>query len=261
MVRFILEAFTLLVLFLAIILIINNNTGSFSLIRFFNWIPDSSIIVMQPEGSTTECPSCSSSGRFTLSPFDNKDLPPTPERKMGIHIPIFVDGERLYSYWLSYRSGNYGVASRGLSAHLSWFELGGTFGASYDSLSFDAFGNTSSRFDSFIVENTCYHLNPPAYLKDTIPISITEEVQPVVCVNSIKPGLSITVTVFFLQKQTPPSPKIYIKEEIELDCKKGGSTTGVINLDANNYNLFKVRNTGRDGNVELDICNVSDLYT
>ena len=211
---------------------------------------------MQPEGSTTECPSCSSSGTFTLRPFDNKELPPTPERKMAIHIPIVVDGNTLYSYWLSYRSGNYGVALKGLSAHLSWFKLGGYFGASYDSLSFDAFGDTSSRMDSFIVENTCYHLNPPAYLKDKIPLASVEEIQPVVCVDSINYGFSITVTVSFLQKQNPPPPKISIKEEIELGCEQGISTTGRINLDANNYNLFKVKNTGKDGNVELGICTV-----
>ena len=84
--------------------IINSNL-CFLVIRFFNWIPDSSIILMQPEGSTTECLSCYSSGTFTLRPFDDKNLSPTPGRKMAIHIPIVAEGNTLYSYWLSYRSG------------------------------------------------------------------------------------------------------------------------------------------------------------
>lgn len=67
---------------------------------------------------------------------------------MGIHIPIGVIGDRrLYSYWLSYRSGNDGDAQNGLSAHLSWFDVGGYFGASYDSMNFDAFGDTDTTTD------------------------------------------------------------------------------------------------------------------
>jgi hypothetical protein len=82
--------------------------------RFWNWIPDSSIILMQPEGSTTECPSCSNSGSFKLYPFDDKDVKPSSSRKMGIHIPVVKAGNRLYSYWLSYRIGNDGDAAHGL---------------------------------------------------------------------------------------------------------------------------------------------------
>ena len=210
---------------------------------------------MQPEGSTTECPSCSSSGTFTLRPFDDKNLPPTPERKMGIHIPIVAKANKLYSYWLSYRSGVDSHAAKGLSMHLTWFNLGGYFGASYDSLNFDAFGDTITRMDSFVVENTCYHLNPPGYLKDETLVP-SEKVQPVVCVDSINEGSSITVTVSFLDKVNPPPPKISIEQEVQLECQLGGSTTGTINLDASNHYLIRVENTGSDGNVELDMCTV-----
>ena len=211
---------------------------------------------MQPEGSTAECPSCSSSGTFTLRPFDDKNLPPTTGRKMSIHIPIVKEGNRLYSYWLSYRSGVDGLAAKGLSMHLTWFDLGGHFGASYDSLSFDAFGNTATRMDSFAIENTCYHLNPPAFLKDQALVP-SEKVQPVVCIDSVNEGSSITVTVSFLDKMNPPSPKVSIEQEVQLDCQVGGSTTGTINLNANNHNLIQVKNTGSDGNVELKMCTTS----
>ena len=213
---------------------------------------------MQPEGSTTECPSCCySSGTFTLRPFDNKILHPTSESKMGIHIPIVKVGNRLYSYWLSYHSGVDGHAAKGLSMHLTWFKLGGHVGAGYDSLNFDAFGDTATRMDSFVVENTCYHLNQPAYLKDQALVP-SEKVQPVVYVDSINEGSSITITVSFLDKMNPPSPKISVEQEVQLDCQIGGSTTGTINLDANNHNMIHVKNTGSDGNVELKMCTVPD---
>ena len=208
---------------------------------------------MQPEGSTAECPSCLSSGTFTLRPFDDKHLPPTSERKMAIHIPIVAEGNKLYSYWLSYCSEVDGHAAKGLSMHLSWFNLGGYFGASYDSLNFDAFGDTVTRMDSFVIENTCYHLNPPAYLNDVALIP-AEQVQPVVCVDSVNEGSSITIMVSFLQNMSPPPPKISMKQEVKLDCKIDGSTTGTINLDANNHSLNQVQNTGNDGNVELNMC-------
>ena len=110
---------------------------------FFNWIPDESIIRMQPEGPTDECPSCLDSGQFTLKSFDDRDVAPSEANKMGIHIPISTNGNTLYSYWLTYRgSGVDGNASEGLSIHLSWFNVGGIFGASYDSMNYDAFGDT-----------------------------------------------------------------------------------------------------------------------
>ena len=110
---------------------------------FFNWIPDEAIILMQPEGSTEECPSCLDSGQFTLKAFDDRDVVPSASNKMGIHIPISTNGNTLYSYWLTYRgAGNDGKAAEGLSVHLSWFNVGGIFGTSYDSMNYDAFGDT-----------------------------------------------------------------------------------------------------------------------
>ena len=110
---------------------------------FFNWIPDESIILIQPEGSTTECPSCSNSGTFILKAFDDRNTAPSQSNKMAIHIPIARNQDTLYSYWLTYRgSGVGGTAAGGLSIHLSWFTLYGIFGASYDSMNYDAFGDT-----------------------------------------------------------------------------------------------------------------------
>ncbi len=209
---------------------------------------------MQPEGSTTDCPTCQSSGTFTLRPFDDKNLPPTSNWKMGIHIPIGVIGDRrLYSYWLSYRSGNDGDAQNGLSVHLSWFDVGGYFGASYDSMNFDAFGDTDTTADSFVIENTCYHLSPPGYLKDNALVH-SEMVQPVVCVDSINPGISITVTVSFLNKENPPSPKVSLDQKIELQCRASGASTGTLTLNANNYNLIHVKDTGDDSDITLQMC-------
>ena len=208
---------------------------------------------MQPEGSTTECPSCASSGIFTLSPFDDKDLPPTSSRKMGIHIPVAKVDNTLYSYWLSYRSGNDGLAQNGLSVHLTWFELGGYFGATYDSMNFDAFGDTDTTLDSFVIEDSCYHIAPPSYLKDRAFIE-SELVQPVVCVNSINPGTSITVTVTFQDKENPPSSQVSIGQNIELKCGSSMTSTGLVTLDASKYNLIHVKGAGYGGEVVLEMC-------
>ena len=227
-----------------------------SVSRFFNWIPDSSIILMQPEGSTNECPSCYNEGTFTLSPFDDKSIPPRSSRKMGIHIPIVVAGNRLYSYWLSYKTGVDGIAQNGLTIHLSWFDVGNYFGASYDSLNFDAFGHSDSTEDSFVIENTCFHLAPPGYLKDRALIAGLL-VQPVVCVDSVNPGTSITVSVSFLDEENPPSPTITFGQEIELQCGLGGSSTGSITLNANTNNVVHVKKTGNGGEVTLMMCTSS----
>jgi len=42
----------------------------------WNWIPDSLIAHMQPEGGTPECPSCLSGGTFFLKAFDNRSISP-----------------------------------------------------------------------------------------------------------------------------------------------------------------------------------------
>ena len=52
---------------------------------FFNWVTDSSVISMQPEGPSISCPTCSSSGKFTLKAFD--DVSESPQSgKMAIHL-------------------------------------------------------------------------------------------------------------------------------------------------------------------------------
>ena len=82
---------------------------------FFNWVDDSSIIHMQPEGPTPECPTCLKSGTFTMKPFDMRSSPESDDI-LGIHIPITTkydstyDSNYVYSYWLSYRSGVDGIA-------------------------------------------------------------------------------------------------------------------------------------------------------
>lgn len=213
---------------------------------FFNWIPDSSIILMQPEGATAECQSCLSSGTFTLRPFDDKNIPPTDSNKMGIHIPISVSGNQVYSYWFSYRSFNE-KPSNGLSVHLAWFNLHGDFGAQYDSLNYDAFGDTETTNDSFVVEGSCYHVAPSIYLKDRVVLEDAEQVQPVVCVKSIDVGSSITVSVSFLDMNDIPEPQVSLDQEIILQCTSGGSSTGLKTLDANKYNMVHVKKTGGDG--------------
>ncbi len=59
---------------------------------YYNWVPDESIIAMQPEGGTSTCPSCLKSGTFTIKAFDPDDWwnSPTSRDKLGIHIPIMA---------------------------------------------------------------------------------------------------------------------------------------------------------------------------
>ena len=215
---------------------------------------------MQPEGPTTECPTCFKEGTFTLRPFDDKTLPPTKSRKMGIHIPIVVAGNRLYSYWLSYKTGVDGVAQNGLTVHLSWFDVGGYFGASYDSLNFDAYGDTDTTQDSFVTENTCFHLSPPGYLKDKALVA-ADLVQPVACVDSVNPGTNIVVSVSFLDKDNPPPAQVAIGQQIELECTRRGSSTGTITFDGKSNNMVHVKDTGNGGEVTLRMCTSSSTVS
>ena len=220
---------------------------------FFNWIPDSSIVHMQPEGSTVDCPQCVSSGTFTLRPFDDKTLIPSENIKMGIHIPITNIGDTVYSYWLSYRGTGYnGAAANGLSVHLSWFNTGGIFGASYDSLNYDAFGDTfDSTSDSFILDNSCYYIFPSAYMKDR-DYDAAMQVQPVVCVDSIDVGNSITVTVQFISESAPPAPPVSFTENT-LSCSNSGADIS-LEINPNEYTFINVTNTGSDGIVNMTLC-------
>lgn len=218
---------------------------------FFNWLPDSSIVHMQPEGATDECPTCVKSGTFTLFAFDDSSKPPSSSKVMGIHIPITVMGSRVYSYWLSYRVGNDAV--KGLSVHVSWFDLGGIFGATYDSMNYDAFGNTDSTADSFVVEDTCYHISPAPYVKDRDILSV-DAVQPVVCVDAINSGSDVTVSVEFLNPSNPPQKQVEVVEDLSLTCSESGSSLSSTIVDGSKYNLIHVTGTGGDGEVSLSMC-------
>jgi len=172
---------------------------------------------------------------------------------MGIHIPIMAIGNTVYSYWLSYRGTGYdGAAAGGLSVHLSWYRLGGIFGATYDSQNYDAIGNTrDTTSDSFVTNNSCYYIFPGGFMKDKDYIS-SIQVQPVVCVNSIDVGNSITVTVDFIDADAPPSPQVS-PVKTTLDCTVSGSFIA-LEADASDYNLIHVQNAGADGIVEMKMC-------
>jgi len=57
---------------------------------FYNWVSDSNIVSMQPEGKTDACPSCVKSGTFTMKAFDDWWNTPGDNDVMGIHIPIMT---------------------------------------------------------------------------------------------------------------------------------------------------------------------------
>jgi hypothetical protein len=111
---------------------------------FFNWIPDKSVVHMQPEGATSHCPHCISQVEdLVLYSFDDRNITPSASIKTAVHIPVTNVHSTMYSYWLSYRGASDNKnAARGLSVHFSWFNLGGIFGASYDSTNYDAYGQT-----------------------------------------------------------------------------------------------------------------------
>jgi len=169
---------------------------------FYGWVPDSSIIHMQPQGSDLNCPSCESEGKYTLYALDGNNA----SQRMGIHIPITREGNTLYSYWLSYRSGNPAVV--GLSVHISWFSnIGsGKFGAEYDSLNYDAFGDTDTNADSFVASGTCYHIAPSIKMLQIDPLAAIAT-QPVVCVEKLSGGESITIKVSFVASNSPDKTK------------------------------------------------------
>ena len=226
---------------------------------FYNWIPDESIIHMQPEGSTSQCPNCVSSGTFTLRPFEDPNLSPTANIKMGIHIPIAVtdNGETLYSYWLSYRGTGYdGAAANGLSVHLTWFYLDGSnYGSQYDSLNYDAFGDTETTNDSFVENGSCYHIFPSAYMTDRAEDNVNA-VQPVVCVDSIDVGNKITVTVEFLDTSSPPSQQI---STVDTTVKCGNTVeASVIELGSSNNSLVKIEGTG---DISTSMCAASGSFS
>eukprot|EP00978_Attheya_sp_CCMP212_P014522 scaffold37028_cov57-Attheya_sp.AAC.13 len=212
---------------------------------FFNWVPSWAIVLMAPEGSTNACPKCQASGKFIIKAFDDVNQPPTPGDVMGIHIPILAKDSTVYSYWLSYRAKN--DALIGLSVHLTWFVMGDTFGSSVDSLNYDAFGNTDTVFDSFVRPGTCYVVTPSLKLME---FKVSNDIQPVLCVDSIKEGENITVSVSFFEPETPPTPQVKIGEQVELECFE--SPVPVITpVDLSTYSMLHLSGTGSNGVVTL----------
>ena len=57
---------------------------------FFNWVSDSNIVSLQPEGQTEECPSCVNSGTFKMKAFDDWTKVPGENDIMGIFIPVMT---------------------------------------------------------------------------------------------------------------------------------------------------------------------------
>ena len=220
---------------------------------FWNWIPDSSIVILQPEGPTERCPDCEIGGTYTIHPFDKPEV--TPEgRIMAIQIPIMaVATGDFYSIWLSYRSGVDGLASGGLGVHAARITLGGLFGGRYRAYSYDAHGSTESVFDSFVLPDTCYVIEPPLLIPEIdFP---AKQVVPQVCVDSLNVGTDITVTVSFLDPnllyQASSRPQ---QPDQEFDCSFDGETSITQSISGESSKLIHVSNTGSDGIIFSDLC-------
>ena len=225
---------------------------------FFNWITKDAVITMNPDGPTSSCNLCVKSiDNVVLKPFDRADIVPSGSNIMAIQIPVLGIGTNIpplstYSYWLSYRS-NYTESREGLSMHLIRFNLRNVFGAIVDSLSFDAVGTTATNKDSFVTNGTCYVMQPPLPLMDIDPASV-DKVQPVVCVNDIAKGESITISVSFLD--TTIAPKIAFEATNPLICKNGGVNFDETTLDftKSKVHLLEFLGSGLDGNITFSIC-------
>lgn len=224
---------------------------------WYNWITDDAVVMMQPEGSSDYCPNCLASVTgLVLKPFDNPSVQPSSSNLMAVHIPILgTTGDRTYSYWLSYRSGNDGLAAIGLSAHIAWFTVSGIMGASFDSWNFDAFGNTPSTFDSFILPGTCYILAPPYNIMQ-VDIGVASLIQPIVCVDSINEEVDITISVSFLNASAPPADKAALVSNSTFGCSTIGTSSGSLELDVSNSGVQMIHytGTGMNGNITLSMC-------
>jgi len=221
---------------------------------FFNWVPDSLILFMQPEGSTVYCRKCVDSiSNFKLKAFDKYLSPPQENDIFGVHIPVFGLGDnKMYSYWLQYRSGNDGDAAIGLSVHISWLYLGGIFGASYDQHNYDAHGDTISTFDSFVLPGTCYVIEPALVLMSIDPFS-SEQVVPKVCVESLNEGSDITISVEFLDPSIVALKNTEFTADDEGFCNFNNYTLDTQISSSSNY-LFQMKGTGIDGEVTVGLC-------
>jgi len=221
---------------------------------FFNWVPESSIIIMQPEGSTNYCPNCVDSvSNLKLKTFDKYLSPPGDSDIFGVHIPVFgLGSNKIYSYWLQYRSGNDGDAAIGLSIHASWFTLGGLFGASYDQHNYDAHGDSVSTFDSFVLPGTCYVIEPALAFMRIDPFS-SEQVVPKVCIKSLNQGSDITISVEFLDPSVVSLKSKEFTADGEGFCNFNNFTLATQMTSNSNY-LFQMKGTGLDGEVTVGLC-------
>ena len=221
---------------------------------FYNWVPDSAVVSMQPEGATKSCPLCKSSGTYNLKAFDSRSSPPVGNDIMGIHIPITTNGNVVYSYWVSYRGENQRAAG-GLSVHLVWYMLGGDFGMTYDSLNYDVYGGSDGMDDSFVTVGTCYHISPAAYMLDRT-LQGVNEVQPVICADSIDFGKSMVATISFLKTSNLPSGLSANVVSKDMSCSES-SELSTLTLDGGKFNLLHYTSTGDDGVVSLTMCPTS----
>jgi len=218
---------------------------------YFGWVPDSSVIRMQPEGSTQWCPECLSEGTFTIKGFDIRDDPPKKNEVVGIMIPITDYGHQVYSYWLQYRTGNDGDASGGLSVHVSYFSFTqGAFGATYKQWNYDVNGDTPTVLDSFITPGKCYVMEPAANVMEMDPHS-ADQVIPKVCVNSLNQMQDITVTVSFLDDSIYSSYNTNSVQEIE--CEKSGTTYNG-DVKSNMEQVYRFTGTGVEGLLGISLC-------
>ena len=231
---------------------------------FYNWVEDSSIVKMQPEGPTPECPLCVSSGTFTLKAFDMRNTSPQSTDLFGVHIPITTTYDTHYgtdyvhSYWISYRSGADGLAAGGVSIHHVWWELYGDFGGYFYGMMYDTSGHTESKLDSFLGDGSCYHVSPSAYMKDRDSDAV-EAVRPIVCVEGINEGIDITVSVSFLDIQNLSPPKIDFVEHTTITCSNVGSQVSKT-VATSSYNLLHVKSSGSTSKLSVAMNGGSTAY-
>jgi hypothetical protein len=223
---------------------------------WFNWIPNESVVLMQPEGPSSYCPKCVASVQnLVLHAFDDRTINPSSDVLTAVHIPITSRNGKMYSYWLSYRGNLNPLAASGLSVHVAWFSFGGLFGAEFNSLNYDAFGDTETLDDSFVTPGTCFVVTPPGIMMDIDPAS-TEAIQPIACVSNVLKGQSITISVSFLNQNSPPVSNIKLSTDQYMECSTGGSSSGSMSLtiQPGNVHMLRYNSTGSNGKVQLSFC-------
>jgi hypothetical protein len=92
------------------------------------------------------------------------------------------------------------------------------------------------------------------------PASATK-VQPIVGVDSVEGGKSITISVSFLNPESPPETKVMLASQQQLVCTADGSISRKVSLDMSteNVHLIHVTGTGKNGTIDVSLCR--DLAT